>query len=224
MIKEDGSRDGIWKEYYQGGAIRAEGLYENGKQSGEWKFYHPGGALEQAGRFNKNGNPEGAWRWYYETGALMREENFRNGIRDGILTEYDEQGNLLEQGEFLDGLEEGPWIETSGDVCMKGSYREGLRHGMWMIYQLERGMERIDSILIFKGNFQDDSPDGKHSHYYDEGRLKEEGVYIMGKKEGDWVRYNPDGTPFIMITFRNGTEIKYDGVRIKPPFEEEPQP
>ena len=36
----------------------------------------------------------------------------------------------------------------------------------------------------------------------------------MGRKHGDWITYNYDGTAFLVITFENGVEKKYDGVKI----------
>ena len=41
----------------------------------------------------------------------------------------------------------------------------------------------------------------------------------MGKREGEWYRYNYDGSLFLTTTYKNGIEIKYDGVKIKPPTE-----
>ena len=49
--------------------------------------------------------------------------------------------------------------------------------------------------------------------------MKDEGSYIEGRNDGDWYKFNEDGTLFLIITYRNGVEIKYDGVKIKPPVE-----
>ena len=56
-------------------------------------------------------------------------------------------------------------------------------------------------------------------HYL--SHLLDEGIYVMGKKEGDWYKYNFDGTLFMIITYKEGVEIRYDGVKIKPPYEKE---
>ncbi len=44
----------------------------------------------------------------------------------------------------------------------------------------------------------------------------------MGLKDGEWVKYSYDGTPFINIFYENGVEKKYDGIRIKIYDEDEP--
>lgn len=219
IIKEDGNKEGLWKEFYPDGKIKSEGKYDNGKQVGEWKFYHQNTKLEQTGKFNKQGKPDGVWRWYYDSGQLLREENFRAGLKDGMSVEYDENGNIIQEGEYINGAEEGPWVELTGDVYIKGNYRDGLRNGSWSCYYIQRNGTLTDSILFFRGSFIDDNPDGRQTYFWENGKTKDEGLYIMGRKEGDWFKFNFDGTLFMVISYKNGVEIKYDGVKIKPPFE-----
>ncbi len=221
IVNEDGNRHGFWKDFYSDGKLRAEGKYENGKQIGIWKYFYPNGQIEQTGKFNKNGKPEDTWKWFFEKGSLLREESYRNGLRDGLKIEYDETGKIIEEGEFVDGLEEGIWTETMGDCFLRGNYRDGLRTGEWIKYIFEKNGSTTDSLISFKGSFTEDLPDGKHVYYWDNGKQRAEGLFIMGKREGEWFQFNYDGTPFLMITYKNGVEIRYDGVKIKPPFESE---
>jgi len=221
IVKDDGNRHGTWKDFYDDGSLKAIGNYDNGKQTGEWKFYYQGGKIEQTGKFSKSGKLEGIWKWYYENGQLQREENYRAGVKDGVSTTYDETGKVIEEGEFVDGNEDGVWFEQIGDTYMKGTYRDGLRNGMWSYYYLNNNESRTDSLCYFHGNFIDDNPDGKHVYYYENGKVKTEGNYVMGKKEKDWYLYNEDGSLFLIITYRTGIEIRYDGVKIKPAYEKE---
>jgi antitoxin component YwqK of YwqJK toxin-antitoxin module len=221
-LLDDGNKDGHWKEYFNDGSLKAEGNYDDGKTIGEWKYYHGDGKIEQTGRFNKQGKPEGIWKWFYENGKLLREENYHNGLKDGLLTEYDEDGIVVQEGEFLNGEEDGPWFYLTGDDYIKGTYREGQRNGMWYTYSLSRNSGKTDSLILFKGNFIDDLPDGKHSWFWDNGKVHDEGFFVVGKKEGEWTLYNSDGTLFLVTTYKDGVEVKFDGVKIKPPFEKEP--
>lgn len=221
IIKEDGKEEGPWKNYYPDGSIKSFGNYAQGEKTGEWKYYHANGKLEQSGRYNLKGRPEGMWRWYYDSGQLFKEEEYHNGVKDGLLVVYDETGMIIEEGEYYSGNEEGPWVERIGDTYIKGTYRDGLRNGMWYYYYLDYDGVKWDSLCFFKGNFVEDNPDGNHVYYWENGNKKDEGRYMMGKKEGDWYKYNYDGTLFIIITYRDGIEIRYDGIRIKPPFEKE---
>jgi len=218
---DDGNKDGHWKEYFTDGSLKAEGNYEDGKPMGEWKYYHLNGKTEQMGKFSKQGKPDGKWKWFYENGKLLREENYRNGLRDGLLSEYDEDGKLIQEGEFVNGEEDGPWFYLTGDDFVKGSYHDGLRTGIWYTFSLQKNGDKTDSLVMFRGNFIDDFPDGKHTWYWDNGKVHDEGFYVMGKKEGDWVINNSDGTLFLVITYKDGVEVRFDGVKIKPPFEKE---
>ncbi|MBE0646381.1 MAG: hypothetical protein IH596_01210 [Bacteroidales bacterium] len=221
LVLEDGSRNGYWKEYYPGGPLKAEGNYENGIKTGPWKYYHMNGKTEQSGVYNKQGMPEGIWRWYFDSGQLLREENYYRGKKDGLTEEYAEDGTIIERGDYLEGLEDGPWFQQIGDFYQRGSYRDGLRTGTWVSYQLIKSESGTDSLTLFKGNFLDDLPDAKHTYYWDNGKVRDEGSYVAGQKEGDWIKYNYDGTLFLIITYRNGIETRYDGVKINPPYEPE---
>jgi antitoxin component YwqK of YwqJK toxin-antitoxin module len=72
-----------------------------------------------------------------------------------------------------------------------------------------------NKVLRFSGRFIEDNPHGIHTTYWENGNRKEEGEYVMGRKEGNWVYYNNDGTPFIVVSFENGFERKYDGIKIE---------
>jgi antitoxin component YwqK of YwqJK toxin-antitoxin module len=209
IVDDEGVRDGPWKEFYADGQLRAEGLYRNGNRIGKWRFYHPNGNLEQEGSYNNQGNTDGLWKWYYEDGLVLREENFLNGNSEGIFTEYDENGSVIIQGEYVEGLEEGFWKYQEGDHREEGIYRSGMRNGEWKYYF-------DDETTAFQGSFIDDNPNGRHIWYWPNGKKKDEGEYIMGMKTGDWLQYNEDGSIFMIISYQNGVEKKYDGVKIKP--------
>jgi uncharacterized protein len=213
IIDAEGVRQGAWKEYYNTGELKGEGTYVNGQRIGDWKYYHQNGKIEQIGKFLKNEKPDGPWKWYFENGNLLREETFENGMEIGTMIEYNDTGVVVAKGDFVDGLEEGPWFYHYGDFTEEGSYKEGKRFGEWKGYYLEGN-------LLYSCSYTDDNYDGKYTTYWDNGNIKETGLYIMGQREGDWYRYNYDGTVFLITTYKNGIEIKYDGIKIKPPLPE----
>lgn len=206
---QDGVRNGPWKDFYTTGQLRAEGLYQDGQMSGKWKFYHINGAIEQTGEFDRQGRPVGKWTWFYPSGNLLREENYINGKADGMMTEYTEEGDIIAEGDFIDGEEEGPWTYNLGNFKEEGGYSYGLRHGVWKHYY-------DDGTLKFEGEFIDGKPVGKHLFYWDNGNIKDQVNFEMGIRQGDAMSYNYDGTLLITISYSNGMEIKYDGVKIDP--------
>lgn len=205
----DGVKHGDWKDFYPDGAIKAEGTYNNGVRTGQWSFYHPNGNVEQTGEYDDQGRPIGRWLWYYPSGDLLREEQYRSGLADGIMTEYREDGSIIAEGDFIDGEEEGPWFYELGNFRGEGGYAFGRRHGFWRHYY-------GDGTLKFTGEFIDGRPHGKHVHYWDNGNIKDEVNYQMGLRQGDARSYNYDGTLLITVTYQNGIETRFDGIRIQP--------
>jgi antitoxin component YwqK of YwqJK toxin-antitoxin module len=167
--------------------------------------------VEQEGTYYK-GKPEGDWRWYYAGGELLREEIYYNGLLDGLMTEYDTEGEVITKGEYIEGREEGEWYYRAGDNETTGSYADGTRNGLWKYYDIPG--EGKQKVLRFEGRFIEDNPHGRHTYYWDNGNRKEEGEYQMGRKEGEWVIYSYDGLPFIIVSYENGIEYRYDGIQI----------
>ncbi len=214
ITDDQGFRQGPWKEYYEDGKIRSEGSYLNGKQVGLWKYYFANGKIENTGSFNKNGKTEGDWKWYYDDGTIRKEETYSNGLADGTSTEYDENGKIVAQGEYVDGNEQGKWVYQYGDIREEGNYQDGSRDGLWKTWF-------ANGQLLFEGKFVEDVPDGRHTYYWDNGKKKDEGIWVMGKKEGEWYKFDTDGNIFIVISYSNGIEKRYDGVKILPEQTEE---
>ena len=215
IVSDDGVKDGSWKEYYDSGKLRALGAYDKGKQVGEWIYYYPDGKVEQRGKFSKTGKFEGNWKWFFPDGSLKRDEAYINGLLDGPTIEYDETGAVIKQGEYIEGLENGQWVLEIGEYREEGVYKAGLRNGIWKFYYLSKTVGN-NKQLFFEGKFIDDLPNGKQVYYWENGNKKDEGTFVMGKKEGDWIKYNEDGSVFLMISYKGGIEKKYDGVTIKP--------
>jgi len=212
IIDESGKKQGYWKEYYvDTRKLKAEGNYKNSKRLGLWKFYHKNGRLEQTGYFNKRGNYDGTWTWYYESGNLLREESYLNGVPDGLSTEYLDNDSLtiIIQGEYIEGYETGFWFYELTDHREEGNYVDGLRDGLWKYFY-------PDGRKSFEGRFVEDNPNGKHTYYWNNGNIKDECIYIMGRKHGEWKKYNYNGSLFLIISYKNGIEKKYDGAKIKP--------
>jgi len=213
IVNEEGDKEGPWKEYYEDGTLRSTGVYDKGVKVGEWKFYYSNGKLEQKGKFNKKGKPDGTWTWYFEDGTLQREQAFVAGLEDGEYIENDESGKLIVKGQYVEGLEEGEWIYDFGQYKETGSYRGGVRNGTWKSYY-------SDGTLRFEGDFIDDNLNGHVTWYWPNGKVRESGNYLNGSRQGDWTSFEEDGTPALVISYSNDIEKRYDGVVIKPAFEE----
>ena len=204
IFTDAGQRQGIWKEYYSDGKLKATGRYADDKKEQLWKFYYRSGQLEQVGKYIDN-QPDSLWRWYHINGNLLREERFYQTLPDGLYTEFDLQGNIITSGEYIEGKKEGFWTLEMGGYREEGDYSEGLKKGLWKSYF-------ADGELAFEGKFIDNLRNGKHKWWWSNGKLKKESNFVMGRRSGEMKKYNQDGSLLIVVTYKGGKEIKYDGL------------
>jgi len=209
IVDEGGKYNGKWKDLFSNGKVQAEGQYTDSRRSGQWKFYNISGKVEQTGSYN-NGRPDGLWNWYYENGALLKEEEYFQGQRDGSSTEYSADGVIIAQGQYSDGEKNGEWKLKSGDLTEEGKYITGLKDGIWKSYY-------SNGKLKFKGNFVQGNPDGQQILYYENGKTKEEQYFQMGIRQKTWKKFNEEGAPVLVISYKDDVEISINGVRIKLP-------
>ncbi|MBK7132162.1 MAG: toxin-antitoxin system YwqK family antitoxin [Bacteroidales bacterium] len=209
IVDEAGNHNGKWKDFYPDGKIQAEGQYTDNRRSGQWKFYNAAQKVEQTGGYN-NGRPDGLWKWYYENGALLREEEYFQGQRDGMCTEYSPSGEVIAEGQYSDGEKNGEWKLKNGDFTEEGKYIIGLKDGIWKAYYTNGNPKS-------KGNYVQGNPDGEHTHYYEDGKIKEQQYYRMGLRQKTWKKFDEEGNPVLVITYKDDVEISINGVRIKLP-------
>jgi uncharacterized protein len=122
------------------------------------------------------------------------------------MKELSDSGKIIVKGSFIDGQEDGQWFSEVNNCKENGTYRDGKKEGVWKTF--------IDGKLSFEGNYVDGLPDGLHTYYWGNGKTKEKGKYIAGKKEGDWILYDEEGLKLITITYEDGEDVSYDGVKI----------
>jgi len=213
IVDEEGNKQGEWHDYYPDKTQRSVGSYENGKPIGNWKYYYEKGKIESEGKYTKKGALDGTWHWYFEDGSIRRIESYIGGMEDGEYEEHDETGRLIVKGQYIEGLEEGEWVYDFGNYKEIGSYKGGARFGKWKSFY-------DDGVLRFEGEYIDDNLNGKVSWYWPSGKQKDQGYFMNGSKEGDWNTFNEDGTLFLTIYYQGNVEKRYDGVKIKPAFEE----
>ena len=206
ILTDAGRKEGHWKEYYDDGNLKSEGAYKNDNKTGKWNYYYPNGQLQETGIY-QNGKPEGKWKWYYPSGKLLREMSYYNGLPDGEEVEYDQEGKVILKGAYIEGKRDGKWIYDVGDAREETFYSDDMKNGWDRIYS-------DDGTLLYEGKYVDDNPNGEHKWYWPNGKLKQQGRYVMGIKTENWKKFDESGQLFLVITFKNGKEIKYDGINV----------
>jgi antitoxin component YwqK of YwqJK toxin-antitoxin module len=208
------NRIGLWTEYHNTGEFKGKGLYKEGNRIGDWEFFYASGKLEQKGKYDKKGRAQGVWKWYYESGKLWREENYVNGKRDGELKDYDEEGKVMLQGNFVENRKEGRWTYETPDYLEFGTYTNDEPDSLWKSYYMP------GKVKHFEGRFLAGEPVGLHEGYHPTGARMYVGNYVSGMKDGDWKYYDENGFNYLVITYKNDIEIKWQGEKIRPTYEE----
>jgi len=199
-------QEGDWKEYYETGQLKDEGMYHKGLKVGEWKYYFLDGKKFEVGKY-KDGKQTGHWLWYFEDGTVRRESSYIKGQEDGDFIEYNDSGKVITKGQYDDGLKEGDWTYQLGNYKSFGKYVDDMQDSVWTEYYNDNGRVR------FTGKYSQDRPDGIHIWYYPDGKKELEGQYNLGLKEDKWKYYLEDGELFLTITYRDDVEVKYDAVQ-----------
>lgn len=212
IVDEAGKYNGKWKDLYPDGKVQAEGQYTDSRRTGQWKFYDLSGKVEQTGSYN-NGRPDGLWNWYYQDGSIAKEEEYFQGQRDGLSTEYSTTGEVIAQGQYSDSEKNGEWKYKSGTLTENGKYITGLKDGMWKAFY-------DNGKLKFKGTFNQGNPDGQQILYYENGKTKEEQYYEMGLRQKTWKKFDEEGLPLLVISYKDDVEVSINGVKIKLPASE----
>lgn len=93
MDDSQNEKNGIIKDYYTGGKVKAETEYKDGKKNGIRKVYHENGSL-MAEQYYKNDKPESTGKGYYGNGKILHEDIYKAG-RLINRKSFDGVGNLV---------------------------------------------------------------------------------------------------------------------------------
>ncbi|HXP50594.1 MAG TPA: hypothetical protein VN922_11600 [Bacteroidia bacterium] len=208
VLDTAGVQEGEWKEFHENGQLKSIGTYLHGIKVGVWKYYFASSKLFETGKYDQKGRQQGKWMWYFDDGKVRRESNFYNGLEDGDFVEYTDTGSVITRGQYTEGLKEGKWFYILGNYKSIGKYTDDQQDSIWKEYYVDNGKIR------YEGDYSLGRPDGKHVWYYPDGKVEISGQYTMGVMEDKWRYFDTDGNLFLTITYKDDIEVKYDAVKV----------
>ena len=163
-----------------------------------------------------------------KTNKILFKGQYLNGKRHGNGIEYNLKGKKIYDGNYNNGERSGKgkeYGEINNKLIYEGEFRKNKRHGMGKEYRV--------GILIFEGKYLngkmwegsgfDAKGDiifkivngaGHVKEYHENGKLKFEGEYLKGLREGKAKEYFPNGKIFFEGNYKkgkkNGIGIIYD--------------
>ena len=220
--------------YNELGQKMSEGIIdEQGRKKGSWIDFYGSGEIRAKGVYQNN-QRSGKWTFYYRTGGIEQTGKFQRGRYNGLWIWYYSNGNTWREESYFNGREDGLFVEydRGGNILTRGDYISGEKEGEW-IYKVgdhqEQGRYLIglregvwkyffnDGKLKYEGLYSQGNPDKRHKYYYPSGGLKEDQYYELGIREKNWKKYDEAGNLVMTITYRNNKEQRINGFRIKLP-------
>ncbi len=173
----NGQPDGYWKSYYRNGNLKAEGNRENFKLDGPWIFYSEEG--EKVVEINYEDGQKNGLRKTFSEGNVMKEETFVDDKLQGFTREYFVTGELQREIPFVDGKEKGQGYEyeKDGRIITLLTYKNG-------VLTKKQSINRYDKL---------EQKQGLWMAFFDNRKLREEGPYVNGLKNGYWKYYQANG-------------------------------
>ncbi len=160
-----GIEHGTWINYYKNGIISDSGNFSDSRMEGEWKYRYENGSLSQLGYFKRN-LQDSIWKTYYENGQLCSIGSMQNGIPSGLWTTYNENGQISGKINYLSDNKsfiEDVWDLNGNHIVIEGN-------GLYKSFS-------ATGQVLFQGNIRDGQRVGKWISYFENGEIKEEGIY-----------------------------------------------
>ncbi len=197
------NNDGYNKFYYDNGKVSSEGTLRGGKPDGYWKTYFQSGNMKSEGN-RKNFLLDSTWKFYNEEGKLMLTYDYREGRKNGFKKTYDTKENYVTQEEnYVNDVKQGfsNFYYKSGKLKQKINFIEGKEEGVSYEYG-EDGL--IIGLTEYKYGFirrqerinrrDERGKQGVWKEFYDNGVVKNEGMYDDDLKDGYFKEYNERGS------------------------------
>ena len=178
-------RNGKGIEYFQNGKIKFEGEFLNGKRNGKGKEYNKNGLIYEGEYLN--GKKHGKGKEYDKHKKLNYEGEYLNGKKHGKGKEYDKSGIFFEV-EYLNGEKIKDEKENK-----KENIKKNVGGKNFTLIKKRKEFKKeyhYNGKLKFEGEYLNGLRNGKGKEYDILGNLLFEGEYINGIRNGKGKEYD----------------------------------
>lgn len=178
-----GEKAGIWKYYYESGAVKSIENYETGEVT---VFYESGPKHQHF--FLKGDNIDGEVTLYHECGGVKEKLVYTEGQRHGAGVLYYPSGKKDVTYQYTQGKLTGDYLSYYENEILfsKSIYADGKLDGLYTEYYADGG-PRIT------GAYVQDALHGVWKYYHNNGQLEKTGLYQNGNPIGEWKYYDTRG-------------------------------
>ena len=186
--------DGTITEYIiNSNIVIFKGEYLNGKRNGKGIEYFQNNKIKFEGEY-LNGKKNGIGKEYNKKG-LVYEGEYLDGKKHGKAKEYDKYKNLIYEGEYFNGKKHGQGKEYNKNGIYEVEYLNGEKISEKYISKIKKQNEikkeyYKNEKLKFEGEYLNGNRNGKGKEYDTFGILLYEGEYLNGMRNGKGIEYN----------------------------------
>ena len=190
---QNGLPDGYWKTYYENGQLKSEGNRVELKLDGPWIFYNEKGFKKSMLTYVED-QKNGKELIYSEEGNLLEKYWNINDQKSGEATFYYNTGEVYRTLNFKNNIEEGKGYEYAKD----GRIITFLNYQKGYIRSIEK-VNRLNKIGQKKGYWVE---------YWGNSKIKEEGNWTNGVRNGLFKFYNKKGDLDRIEVYRGGELVE----------------
>ena len=186
-VDKKGYKQGKWKKLYRSGQTYYEGEFKDNYEIGEFLYYYSSGVLKTRNTFSNEGKrciSEG----FFESGKPMYKGIYLNKQKDSVWNYFQEKtGKIITEQQYAKGERTGIWytFNEKGDTVEFTTWKNDKKNGAWY---------SIYANGYVEGTHKDSKLEGIFKDYYADGKIKEQGNYSNGEKDGGWEYFAEDGT------------------------------
>lgn len=193
LSSKDFVRHGPSITYDDRNHIQSIKYYNLGVLNGDSKEFYKNGTLKKRVHY-KNGIKEGEFEEFYEDGKVKVKGSFKNNKLEGLVVTYLKSGQKKSSSEYQNGLLHGNVVTyfENGEIRSKKTYTLGLLHNLGKTRAL---IEYYPNKVIKETkDFLFGIPSGVHIKYHENGKESYKVTYNLGKKTGQELGFDEEGT------------------------------
>ena len=192
-------KNGPYQGYHENGELQFTTVVKKSRLQGVWTSWYPGGAVCDSGKFVKD-VPDGEWKGYYPDGTPRYIWHFSANkyfsLKDEMMNQPKQKFFRIAQLPLHEGIK---YIKT--DYIFGQSTHtpaimfrsKALQHKAFDPENIKKRVDRNTYTNTYIPPFPECIFHGPYVAYYPDGRIREEGLYINGMRDGLWEEQARDG-------------------------------
>ncbi len=197
--KKSNIKNGPYQGYFENGDLQFTTIVKKSRLQGIWKSFYQGGSVCDSGKFVKD-VPDGEWKGWYPNGKLRYIWHFSAtkyfSLKDEMMNQPKQKFFRISQLPLNEGIQ---YFKTdyifgqatrTPSVMFRGKTLQQKNFDPEMI---KKRVDRNTNSNSYLPPFPECLFHGSFTSFYPDGKIREEGIYINGMRDGLWEEFSRDG-------------------------------